>query len=101
MDRYTYTYTHRYTHPSNPQPPTQTPSTPSTPLTPPPPHTKTKQIAKAIFSQLASALAFCHDRGIYHRDIKPENLLLDGNFHLKVGTTGPVVVVGWVGGRIF
>ena len=45
-------------------------------------------VAKAIFSQLTSALAFCHERGIYHRDIKPENLLLDSNFQLKVADFG-------------
>lgn len=39
-------------------------------------------LAKSVFKQLASALAFCHARGIYHRDIKPENLLLDSDFQV-------------------
>lgn len=28
------------------------------------------------FSQIASALAYCHQHGIIHRDVKPENLIL-------------------------
>ncbi|KAI9205128.1 kinase-like domain-containing protein, partial [Polychytrium aggregatum] len=33
-------------------------------------------VVKSIFEQLASALLYCHSRGIYHRDIKPENVLV-------------------------
>ncbi|GJP30851.1 hypothetical protein CLOM_g7181 [Closterium sp. NIES-68] len=29
-----------------------------------------------LFRQIASALAFCHARGVMHRDMKPENVLL-------------------------
>ncbi|CAI5475029.1 unnamed protein product [Closterium sp. Yama58-4] len=29
-----------------------------------------------LFRQIASALAFCHARGVMHRDMKPENILL-------------------------
>ncbi|CAI5475294.1 unnamed protein product [Closterium sp. Yama58-4] len=32
--------------------------------------------AAQVFMQVASAVAFCHSRGIVHRDIKPENILL-------------------------
>jgi serine/threonine protein kinase len=30
-----------------------------------------------VFEQVASALAFCHERGVIHFDVKPENILLD------------------------
>lgn len=33
--------------------------------------------AKLLFCQIASAIAYCHARGVIHRDIKPENILLD------------------------
>ncbi|KAI8087051.1 kinase-like domain-containing protein [Gilbertella persicaria] len=33
--------------------------------------------AKQLFSQIISALAWCHARHICHRDLKPENILLD------------------------
>lgn len=47
-----------------------------------------EELAKAIFKQMVSALAYCHQHGIYHRDIKPENLLLDADFQLKVADFG-------------
>ncbi|CAI5512368.1 unnamed protein product [Closterium sp. Naga37s-1] len=32
--------------------------------------------AAQVFSQIVSAVAFCHSRGVLHRDLKPENVLL-------------------------
>ncbi|CAI5988136.1 unnamed protein product [Closterium sp. NIES-64] len=32
--------------------------------------------AAQVFSQIVSAVAFCHSRGVLHRDLKPENILL-------------------------
>jgi serine/threonine protein kinase len=42
--------------------------------------------ARRYFQQLASAVAFCHARGVYHRNIKPQNLLLDDAGDLKVSS---------------
>ncbi|CAI5484259.1 unnamed protein product [Closterium sp. Yama58-4] len=35
--------------------------------------------AAQVFMQVASAVAFCHSRGVMHRDIKPENILLSSS----------------------
>lgn len=41
-------------------------------------------LAKKIIYQLASAINYMHERGIYHRDIKPENVLLDKELNVKL-----------------
>ncbi|KAK6265726.1 hypothetical protein QUC31_016563 [Theobroma cacao] len=43
---------------------------------------------RRYFSQLISALHFCHQNGVAHRDVKPQNLLLDQNGNLKVSDFG-------------
>ncbi|GAB4828152.1 CBL-interacting serine/threonine-protein kinase 6 [Ancistrocladus abbreviatus] len=47
-----------------------------------------EEAARAYFTQLISAIDFCHSRGVYHRDLKPENLLLDDDGNLKVTDFG-------------
>lgn len=42
--------------------------------------------AKRIFSQIVSAVSYCHSQGVVHRDLKAENLLLDHNMNIKVNT---------------
>lgn len=40
--------------------------------------------AKRVFSQIVSAVNYCHTQGVVHRDLKAENLLLDHNLNIKV-----------------
>lgn len=48
----------------------------------------TEHTAKHYFRQLANAVQYCHDNGVYHRDLKPENLLLSANRVLKLTDFG-------------
>nr|XP_023018669.1 STE20-like serine/threonine-protein kinase isoform X2 [Leptinotarsa decemlineata] len=44
--------------------------------------------AKRIFSQIVSAVNYCHSQGVVHRDLKAENLLLDHNLNIKLADFG-------------
>ncbi|CAL8099703.1 unnamed protein product [Orchesella dallaii] len=39
---------------------------------------------RRIFRQIASAVAYCHQKGVVHRDLKPENILLDSENNVKL-----------------
>lgn len=40
--------------------------------------------AARVFSQLVSAVDYCHRNGVVHRDLKAENVLLDADMNIKV-----------------
>lgn len=42
----------------------------------------------SLYSQIVSALEYCHFNLIVHRDLKPENLLLDENENIKITDFG-------------
>lgn len=50
--------------------------------------------ASDIFTQLADALHYMHQRGILHRDIKPANILLDENDFLYLADFGIATYIG-------
>jgi serine/threonine-protein kinase CHEK1 len=47
-----------------------------------------EDVAHLYFTQLCSAISWCHGKGVAHRDIKPENMLLDGQGNLKLADFG-------------
>ncbi|XP_055601667.1 uncharacterized protein LOC129750686 isoform X3 [Uranotaenia lowii] len=44
--------------------------------------------AARIFSQIISAVDYCHGKGIVHRDLKAENVLLDNEMNVKLADFG-------------
>jgi 3-phosphoinositide dependent protein kinase-1 len=45
-------------------------------------------LAQHYSAEIVNCLEYLHQVGIVHRDIKPENLLLDDNWHIKLGDFG-------------
>ena len=41
-----------------------------------------------VFTQILSAVKYCHTHGVVHRDLKAENLLLDGDNNIKLADFG-------------
>ncbi|XP_055916407.1 uncharacterized protein LOC129949155 isoform X2 [Eupeodes corollae] len=44
--------------------------------------------AARVFTQLVSAVQYCHSRGVVHRDLKAENVLLDKDMNIKLADFG-------------
>lgn len=47
-----------------------------------------EDVAHFYFTQLVSAISWCHGKGVAHRDIKPENMLLSAGGDLKLADFG-------------
>lgn len=50
--------------------------------------------ALRIIIQLAEALAYAHERGVFHRDIKPENIMMLDNGDIKIIDFGVALLEG-------
>lgn len=44
--------------------------------------------AARVFTQLVSAVDYCHLKGVVHRDLKAENVLLDKDMNIKLADFG-------------
>lgn len=58
-----------------------------------------EDVAHFYFTQLISAVAFMHSKGVGHRDIKPENILLSAEGNLKVADFGLATLFTYQGVR--
>ncbi|KAL6483309.1 hypothetical protein MHYP_G00081810 [Metynnis hypsauchen] len=48
----------------------------------------TEEEARHFFSQITSAVLYCHKNGVVHRDLKLENVLLDQDLNVKLADFG-------------
>ena len=58
-----------------------------------------EDIAHCYFTQLVSAVAYMHSKGVAHRDIKPENILLSSAGTLKLADFGLAALFSHGGNR--
>jgi len=58
-----------------------------------------EDIAHLYFTQLISAVAYMHSKGVGHRDIKPENILLSAEGNLKIADFGLATLFEYKGAK--
>jgi serine/threonine-protein kinase Chk1 len=58
-----------------------------------------EDVAHLYFTQLISAVAYMHSKGVAHRDLKPENILLSAEGDLKIADFGLAALFVYKGER--
>ncbi|ESN98570.1 hypothetical protein HELRODRAFT_84503 [Helobdella robusta] len=54
--------------------------------------TRSEELVRYIFRQIATAVKFLHDSRIVHRDIKDENIIINESFHIKLVDFGSAAI---------